>query len=55
MQVVPHVDGKAIQASLGMTQEELAKRFGFSVDTVRHREQGSRQPEEPTRVYPLVN
>jgi len=33
---------------------EFAGRFGFSVNTLRHWEQGSRQPEGPTRAYLLV-
>ena len=37
-----------------MTQEEFAGRFGFSVNTLCHWEQGSRQPEGPTRAYLLV-
>jgi putative transcriptional regulator len=45
------IDVKAIRASLDMTQEEFAGRFGFSVNTLRHWEQGSRQPEGPTRAY----
>jgi putative transcriptional regulator len=48
------IDVRAIRASLGMTQEEFAGRFGFSVNTLRHWEQGSRQPEGPTRAYLLV-
>ena len=48
------IDVKAIRTSLGMTQEEFAGRFGFSVNTLRHWEQGSRQPEGPTRAYLLV-
>ncbi len=39
------VDVRAIRAKLDMTQEEFAGRFGFSVNTLRHWEQGSRQPE----------
>ncbi|MSO76712.1 MAG: helix-turn-helix domain-containing protein [Alphaproteobacteria bacterium] len=42
---------KAIRTNLGMTQDEFAGRFGFSVNTLRHWEQGSRQPEGPTRAY----
>ncbi len=38
------------RAKLDMTQEEFAGRFGFSVNTLRHWEQGSRQPEGPTRA-----
>ena len=48
------IDVKAIRASLDMTQEEFAGRFGFSVNTLRHWEQGSRQPEGATRAYLLV-
>ncbi len=45
------IDVKAIRASLDMTEEEFAGRFGFSVNTLRHWEQGSRRPEGPTRAY----
>ena len=49
-----HVDVKAIRSKLGMTQQTFAARFGFSVNTLRHWEQGKRQPEGPTRAYLLV-
>jgi putative transcriptional regulator len=48
------IDVRAIRVKLGMTQEEFAGRFGFSVNTLRHWEQGKRQPEGPTRAYLLV-
>jgi putative transcriptional regulator len=48
------IDVKAIRTRLNMTQEEFSGRFGFSVNTLRHWEQGSRQPEGPTRAYLLV-
>lgn len=48
------IDVKAIRAGLDMTQENFAGQFGFSVNTLRHWEQGSRQPEGPTRAYLLV-
>ncbi|MGP0058817.1 MAG: helix-turn-helix domain-containing protein [Beijerinckiaceae bacterium] len=51
--VPERIDVKAIRTNLGMTQEEFAGRFGFSVNTLRHWEQGSRQPEGPTRAYLL--
>jgi putative transcriptional regulator len=41
------IDVKAIRTRLDMTQQEFAGRFGFSVNTLRHWEQGSRQPEGP--------
>jgi len=52
--IPPEIDVKAIRGRLGMTQQEFAKRFGFSVNTVRHWEQGRRVPEGPTRAYLLV-
>lgn len=48
------IDVKAIRAKLGMTQEEFSGRFGFSINTLRHWEQGRRVPEGPTRAYLLV-
>jgi putative transcriptional regulator len=52
--VPDRIDVKTIRTNLGMTQEEFAGRFRFSVNTLRHWEQGSRQPEGPTRAYLLV-
>ncbi len=52
--VPKQIDVKAIRVKLEMTQEEFAGRFGFSINTLRHWEQGSRQPEGPTRAYLLV-
>ena len=52
--VPERIDVKAIRTKLDMTQEEFAGRFGFSVNTLRHWEQGSRQPEGPARAYLLV-
>ncbi len=48
------IDVRAIRTKLGMTQDEFAGQFGFSVNTLRHWEQGKRQPEGPTRAYLLV-
>jgi putative transcriptional regulator len=52
--IPPEIDVKAIRGRLGMTQQEFAVAFGFSVNTVRHWEQGRRVPEGPTRAYLLV-
>ena len=52
--VPKRIDVRAIRTKLGMTQEEFAGEFGFSVNTLRHWEQGKRQPEGPTRAYLLV-
>jgi putative transcriptional regulator len=48
------INVRAIRARLGMTQEEFASRFGFSINTLRHWEQGRRVPVGPTRAYRLV-
>ena len=48
------IDVKAIRSKLAMTQQEFAGRFGFSIKTLRHWEQGRRVPEGPTRAYLLV-
>jgi putative transcriptional regulator len=52
--IPPEIDVKAIRGRLGLTQQEFAIRFGFSVNTVRHWEQGRRVPEGPTRAYLMV-
>jgi putative transcriptional regulator len=52
--VPQNIDVKAIRAKLEMTQEEFAGQFGFSINTLRHWEQGRRVPEGPTRAYLLV-
>ncbi len=49
--VPARIDVKTIRTRLAMTQQEFAANFGFSVNTLRHWEQGSRQPEGPTRAY----
>ena len=48
------VDVKAIRRKLNLTQQAFAARFGFSVNTLRHWEHGTRQPEGPTRAYLIV-
>ena len=52
--VPTRVNVRAIRTKLGMTQEQFAGQFGFSVNTLRHWEQGRRRPEGPTRAYLIV-
>ncbi len=52
--VPDHVDVRAIRTRLRLTQRAFAARFGFSINTLRHWEQGKREPEGPTRAYLLV-
>lgn len=42
--VPDHIDVRALRKRLGMTQEQFAMQFGFSIGTVRHWEQGCRYP-----------
>ncbi len=54
VRIPAEIDVRAIRVRLGLTQQEFAIRFGFSVNTLRHWEQGRRIPEAPTRAYLLV-
>lgn len=44
------IDVKAIRSQVGMSQREFAAAFGISLGTLRHWEQGTRQPHGPARV-----
>jgi putative transcriptional regulator len=52
--IPPEIDVKAIRRRLGLTQQQFAVRFGFSVNTLRHWEQGRRLPDGPARAYLMV-
>jgi putative transcriptional regulator len=43
-------DVRAIRDKVGMSQREFAASFGISLGTLRHWEQGDRQPHGPARV-----
>lgn len=44
------VDVPALRQRMGMTQEQFAARFGFSVATLRHWERGDRSPHGASLV-----
>jgi putative transcriptional regulator len=44
------VDVSALRQEMGMTQEQFAARFGFSVSTLRHWERGDRSPNGASLV-----
>jgi len=44
------VDVSALRRHMGMTQEQFAARFGFSVATLRHWERGDRTPQGASLV-----
>lgn len=48
------VDVKAVRDRLGLSQTEFALRFGFSLGTLRHWEQGWRHPDGAARVLLTV-
>jgi putative transcriptional regulator len=43
-------DVKTIRTCLGMTRAEFARRFSFSVETLRHWERGDRVPRGSARI-----
>ena len=49
---IPHeIDVRRIRTKLGMTQAQFARAFGFSIDNLRHWEQGQRVPDGAARAY----
>lgn len=51
--VVPPVapeNVRALRHRLGLSQQQFATRYGFSVETIRNYEQGHRRPTGPARV-----
>jgi putative transcriptional regulator len=48
------VNVREIRERLGLTQEEFALRFGFSLSTVQHWEQGRRHPQGSSRLLLMV-
>ena len=47
----PHsVDVKKLRSSLNMTQHEFSAMFGIALGTLRHWEQGDREPKGPALV-----
>lgn len=51
---VPQVDVKSLRQRLGMTQQEFARKFLFSVRSLQNWEQGRRSPEGPARILLTV-
>jgi putative transcriptional regulator len=48
------VDVKSIRKSLGMTQDQFARTFGFPLATLRDWEQGRGRPDTSARAYLMV-
>jgi putative transcriptional regulator len=49
-----NIDVKKLREDLGMSQPEFALKFGFSLGTLRHWEQGRRYPDGAARVLLTV-
>lgn len=52
--VPDNIDVRAIREKLGLTQQQFAMQFGFSLATVRNWEQGTRVPPGSQRVLLTV-
>ncbi len=50
VQIPDTVDVRDVRGKLRMTQREFARRFGFSVYSVRNWEQGRRKPDGSARI-----
>ncbi len=47
---VPDVDARAARQKTGLSQAKFADRYGFSLRSVQHWEQGTRQPDRAARI-----
>lgn len=47
---VPAVDVRRVRETLGLTQEEFARKYRLSLRTIQEWEQGRKDPSEPARV-----
>jgi putative transcriptional regulator len=47
-------DVRELRKELGLTQQDFATEFGFSVSAVRHWEQGTRIPEKSARILLML-
>ncbi len=52
--VPDNIDVTSVRKKLGLTQQQFALQFGFSLATVRNWEQGTRVPPGPSRVLLTV-
>ena len=48
------IDVKELRLRMHLSQPQFATRFGFSLATLRHWEQGRRDPEGPARILLTV-
>jgi len=51
---VPQTNVRKIRLRAGLSQADFAKKFGFSIGTLRNWEQGRREPEIPAQILLAV-
>jgi putative transcriptional regulator len=54
VEIPDEINVRAIREKLKLSRQEFADRFGFSIRTLQHWEQGSRHPHGPARVLLLL-
>lgn len=54
VQIPDKIDVRIIRKKLGLSRQEFADRYGFSIRTLQHWEQGNRHPQGPAKVLLLL-
>lgn len=54
VEIPDKIDVRSIRKELELSRQEFADRFGFSVRTLQHWEQGDRNPHGPAKVLLLL-
>jgi len=54
VEIPDELDVREIRSQTGLSQSEFAKRYGFSVSTLRKWEQGKRTPDRSARILLLM-
>lgn len=54
VEIPEELDVRKIRSQTGLSQDDFAKRYGFSVSTLRKWEQGQRTPDRSARILLLM-
>lgn len=54
VEIPDKIDVKVIRKNLSLSRQKFADRYGFSVRTLQHWEQGNRQPHGPAKILLLL-
>ncbi len=54
VEIPSNINVRAIREKLKLSRQEFADRFGFSIRTLQHWEQGNRHPHGPSRILLLL-